>query len=145
MRGRVYGGSMAIRENGARTINGERSGHIDAAHVSVGRSAVRMVDANEATLERAAVQRLRAGHATFTASNVGIASFERGTISQSNVGIVTGGSVACEDVRTLILASPVVRGDVHTLVDLRTAVALGFGMAMGKALLSLIGKLSTAR
>jgi hypothetical protein len=126
-------------------MNGERGEHIDAAHVSVGRSAVRMVDADEATLERAAVQRLRAGHATFTSSNVGIATFERGTISQSNVGIISGGSVACEDVRTLILASPVVRGDVHTLVDLRTAFALGLGMAMGKALLSLLGKVSPTR
>lgn len=133
---------MAMRDTGSSSINGARREHIEAAHVSVGRSAVHTVDADEATLENAAVRRLKAGHATIAQSTVGAASFERGTISHSNVGIVAGGSVACEDVRTLVLASPVVRGDVHTLVDLRTAVALGFGMAMGKALLSFMGKLS---
>lgn len=136
---------MAMRENGSISTNGARGEHIEAAHVSVGRSAVHTVDADQATLENAAVRRLKAGHATIGQSNVGAASFERGTISHSNVGVVAGGSVACEDVRTVILASPVVRGDVHTLVDLRTAVALGFGMAMGKALLSFMGKLSAAK
>lgn len=136
---------MAMRENGSTPTNGTRGEHIEAAHVSVGRSAVHTVDADEATLENAAVRRLKAGHATISQSNVGTASFERGTISHSNVGVVVGNSVACEDVRTVLLASPVVRGDVHTLVDLRTAVALGFGMAMGKALLSFMTKLSPAK
>lgn len=133
---------MAIRDNGSASINGARREHIEAAHVSVGKSAIHSLDADQATLENAAVRRLKAGHATITQSTIGAATFERGTIAQSNVGVVAGGSVACEDVRTLILASPVVRGDVHTLVDLRTAVALGFGMAMGKALLSMVARLS---
>lgn len=136
---------MAIGDSSSTSINGTRREHLEAAHVSVGKSAVHTVDADEVTLEQAAVRRLKAGHATISSSSIGAATIERGTISHSNVGVVAGGSVACEDVRTVILASPVVRGDVHTLIDLRTAVALGFGMAMGKALLSFMARLSPAK
>jgi hypothetical protein len=71
---------------------------------------------------------------------VGIASFTHGSISNGNAGVVIGQSVACDEVRTILLASPVVRGDVHTLIDLRTAFAIGFGMAVGKMLLSFLGR-----
>lgn len=133
---------MAVRENGNGRLSGETRDYIDAAHVSVGRDPVRVVDADSATLEHAAVRRLHAGHAAIGTSNVGFARFERGSVSQSNAGIIVGKSVACDEVRTLVLASPVVRGEVHTLVDLRTAFALGVGMALGKAVITALGKLS---
>lgn len=131
---------MAVRQNSNERNGTEPRDYIDAAHVSVGRDPISVVDANEATLEHAAVRRLRAGHASIGTSNVGIASFDRGSVSQSNVGVIAGRSIAVDEVRTIVLAAPVVRGEVHTLVDLRTAVALGFGMALGKAVISVIGK-----
>jgi len=44
--------------------------------------------------------------------------------------------VAVDEVHTGILISPVVRGDVHTWLDMRSAVAIGFGMVLGKAVLA---------
>lgn len=131
---------MAVRQNGNVRASAEPREYIDAAHVSVGKDPVRVVDADQATLEHAAVRRLRAGHATIAGSNLGVANFERGSISQSNVGVIAGKSIAVDEVRTIVLAAPVVRGEVHTLVDLRTAVALGFGMALGKAVISMLGR-----
>ena len=87
-------------------------------------------------LERAAVQRFRAGQATFERSSVGIATFDRGTIRQSAAGVVVARSLAADQARVGILVSPIVRGEVHTLVDMRSAVALGFGMALGTVVLS---------
>ena len=121
--------------NGSSTsnISGDRVNAVAATHVTVERSAVRSVDAEQAQLERAAVQRLRANQATITGSTVAIASFEQGTLRQTKAGVVVARSVACDEVHTAILASPVVRGDVHTWLDLRSAVAIGFGMVLGKA------------
>jgi hypothetical protein len=124
--------------NGFSTSNvsGDRLDALTATHVTVSRSAVRSLEAEQAHLERAAVQRLRATQATFSQSAIAAASFEQGTIRQSTAGIVIARSVACDEVHTAILASPVVRGDVHTWLDLRSAVAIGVGMVLGKAALA---------
>lgn len=121
--------------NGSSTssFSGERLNELSATTVTIDRSAVRFVEADEAQLDRAAVQRLRAGRAYVSDSAVAFARFEQGTLRQSKVGVVIARSVACDEVHTAILASPVVRGDVHTWLDLRSAVAIGFGMVLGKA------------
>jgi hypothetical protein len=87
-------------------------------------------------LERAAVRRLHARDITIERSAVGVLRAERATLAASTAAVVMGTSIACDEVRVGILAAPVVRGDVHTLIDLRTAFALGLGMALGRALLS---------
>ena len=97
---------------------------------------MRSMDAEQAHLERAAVQRLRATQATFSQSAIASASFEQGTIRQSTAGVILARSVACDEVHTAVLASPIVRGDVHTWLDLRSAVAIGVGMVLGKAALA---------
>jgi len=130
--------------NGSSTSNlsGDRLDELTATHVSVDRSAVRFLDADQAQLERAAVQRLRAKQATVTQSVVAFASFEQGTLRQTNAGAVVARSIACDEVHTLILASPVVRGNVHTWLDLRSAVAIGFGMVLGKAAIAAVRALA---
>jgi uncharacterized protein (DUF1810 family) len=121
--------------NGSSTskISGDRVDELAATTITIDRSAVRFVEAEQAQVERAAVQRLRAGQANISESAVAFARFEQGTLRQTKAGIVVARSVACDEVHTAILASPVVRGDVHTWLDLRSAVAIGFGMVLGKA------------
>lgn len=104
-------------------VTGKRLSGLEGSQVFVDRSAIRAVRAEQATVERSAV---------------GLASFEAGTVRQSKAGAIVARSVACDEVRTVVLASPVVRGEVHTLIDLRTAIAIGFGMALGKAFLSAV-------
>lgn len=94
------------------------------------------IAATRLTLDRSAVRSVRADEVEITKSAVGFASFESGTIRQGSVGIVFGRSVAMDEVHAGILVSPVVRGDVHTWLDMRSAVAIGFGMVLGKALLA---------
>ncbi len=124
--------------NGSSTSHatGDRFDEITATRVIVDRSAVRSLDATEADVERAAVHRLRAGNANITQSAIAFASIDEGTIRQSRAGAIVARSVACDEVRTGILISPVVRGDVHTWLDMRSAVAIGLGMVLGKTLLA---------
>jgi hypothetical protein len=124
--------------NGSSTsfVSGARLDDLTATRMTVERSAVKSVEADQAQIEKSAVQRLRASQATIDHSGVGFASFDQGTLRQSNAGVVIGRSIACDEVRTTILAAPVVRGDVHTLLDLRSAVAIGFGMVLGKAVIA---------
>ena len=91
--------------------------------------------ANRLSLDRSAVRSVHADEVELTRSAVAFAKFESGTIRQGTAGIVIGRSVAMDEVKTGILISPVVRGDVHTLLDMRSAVAIGFGMVLGRALL----------
>ncbi len=122
----------------ASRLAGDRVDPLAATHVTINRSAVRSVEADQAQLEHAAVQRLRASQASIDHSAIAFASFDQGTIRQSNAGVVVAKSVACDEVRTFVLASPVVRGEVHTWLDLRAAVAIGLGMALGKVLISAV-------
>lgn len=109
-----------------------------ASELLLERSAVRAVEADVVHLERAAAQRLNAREADVAHSAVAVAVIGQGTIRESTVGVVVAKSLACDDVRTFVLASPVVRGEVHTWLDLRSAVAIGAGMVLAKALLSLL-------
>lgn len=120
----------------ASSATNDRINRVAGSNVRVERSAVRAVEADQAQLAQAAVQRLKASQATIERSAVGFAKFEQGTLRQSSAGIVAAKSVACDEVRTIVLASPVVRGEVHTWLDLRSAVAIGVGMALGRVALA---------
>ncbi|WBL35447.1 hypothetical protein O0235_11760 [Tepidiforma flava] len=93
-------------------------------------------------IERSAIRRVTAEQVDIQRSAVGVAAFDRGTIRQSDAGVIVGRSVAVDQVRVGILASPVVRGDVHTLLDLRSAVAIGFGMVLGKVVVEAVRALA---
>ncbi len=110
-------------DNGTGAVSREEYDEVTSTHLSLDRSAIRRVEADQVDIHKSAV---------------GVASFDRGTIRQSSAGAVIGRSVAMDEVKTGILISPVVRGDVHTLLDMRSAVAIGFGMVLGKVFLAAI-------
>ena len=87
-------------------------------------------------LERAAVRRLHAREFAVSRSFVGVVRAERATLAESNAAVVLARSLACDEVHAGILVSPVVRGEVHTWLDMRSAIAIGLGMALGRALLA---------
>ena len=130
--------------NGSSTTHFERRrvAELNATHAEVTNSAVRYLDADQARLERAAAHRVRAKQVEVVNSVIGFGTFDQGTIRQSNAGIVIGRSVALDEVHVGILASPVVRGDVHTWLDLRSAVAIGVGMVLGKAAIAAVRALA---
>jgi hypothetical protein len=130
--------------NGAMThdIAGVSRETIQVTTATIERSAIGTVDADEATVHLSAVKSLGAERAELTQSAVAVARLQRSTLKQSAAGIVVANGIACDEVRTGVLAAPVVRGEVHTWLDLRTAVAIGVGLALGKALLSLAGYLA---
>jgi hypothetical protein len=134
----VYGLGMASG-NGSNGSHGAKyAAGTRASELTLERSAVRAIEADIVRLERSAVQRLRARQADMAHSAVAVAVMERGTIRESTVGVVFAKSLACDEVRTMVLASPVVRGEVHTWLDLRSAVAIGAGMVLAKAVLALL-------
>ncbi|MFN0147112.1 MAG: hypothetical protein ACKVT1_11415 [Dehalococcoidia bacterium] len=122
--------------SGHSRVSGGRVDRLTATHVEATHAAVGSIESDTARLERAAVQRLRAANAHIERSNVGILNIGQGTLKGSNAGIVVAKSLAADEVRTAVLIAPVVRGEVHTLLDMRSAVAIGFGMALGKVVLS---------
>ena len=111
---------------------------IHADHARVEQSAIRWIDAEEVHADRSAIQRVQATSATLDHSAAGTVSANHATIRQSTVGAVVTRSAACDEVRTGILVSPVVRGDVHTWLDMRTAVAIGIGFFAGKLILDVV-------
>lgn len=110
----------------------------NGASAKVSRDEYDEVTTTRLSLDKSAIRRIQADEVEIDKSAVGVASFDRGTIRQSSAGVVIGRSIAMDEVRTGILISPVVRGDVHTLLDMRSAVAIGFGMVLGKVFLAAI-------
>lgn len=124
--------------NGSSTASylGGRVDDVIANSATIDRATVRSVEADQASLDRAAVRRLNATQATVDHSAIAFARIDQATLRQSNAGVVVAKSVACDEVRTGILISPIVRGEVHTLVDMRSAVAIGVGIVLGRVLLA---------
>lgn len=110
-------------------------------NATVDRSVLAGIESRTANLSRTIVRSLRAEDAELNEGIVMSVSGDRITLRNSSAGIVAGRSVALDGTRVGILASPVVRGDVRTWLDLRTAVAIGVGMMLGRALLSGVGAL----
>lgn len=130
-----------VSTNGSSTahISGQKVNDLTATEVHFERSVARNVEADVAQLEHSAVQRLNARQATIGGkSSIGSARINQATLRQSSAGIVVANSVACDEVRTGILISPVVRGDVHTLLDIRSAIAVGVGIVLGRVILSAV-------
>lgn len=100
------------------------------------RAAVGELVAEQVHVERSAVRSVRAQQAAIERSAVAYAHVEQGTLRETNVAAVVGRSVACDEVRTAVLAAPVVRGEVHTWFDLRSAVAVGIGIVIGRAIIA---------
>ncbi len=126
--------TQANGSNSASYLGG-RVDDVVTGTATIDRASVRSVEADQATLERAAVRRLNATQATIDHSAVAYARIDQATLRQSNAGVVVARSVACDEVRTGILVSPIVRGEVHTLLDMRSAVAIGVGIVLGRVLL----------
>lgn len=130
---------MAARSSSFAGDNpGDEPERIHAEQARIERSGVRSLQADEAHLDRSAVQRLQANSANLDHSAAAMVTAEHATIRQSAAGVVVTKSAACDQVRTGILVSPVVRGDVHTWLDMRTAVAIGFGFLLGKVVLDIV-------
>ena len=128
-------------DNGSSSTPSVTGGKLDdaAAHMmTIDRSAVGTVEAEQAQLEQAAVRRLRATQATIDHSAVFVARLDQATVNDSNVALLAARNVEAEKVHTMVLVSPVVKGEVHTLLDMRSAVAIGVGMALGSAVLAAV-------
>lgn len=110
-------------------------------NATVDRSMLAGIEARTANVSRTIVRSLHAEDAELSEGAVLTVSGERITLRSSTIGVVAGRSVACDETRIGILAAPVVRGDVRTWLDLRTAVAIGVGMVLGRALLNGAGAL----
>lgn len=122
-------------------VGGQRVEWYSTESADIDRSAVNVLETHNATVTRALINRLRAEDADVAQAGIGVATIERGTIRESTAGVIVGRSIACDEVRVGILASPVVRGEVHTWLDLRAAVAIGVGFAIGKLAISAAGAL----
>jgi hypothetical protein len=121
-------------------VSGGRMRRLRATRVDASQAAVGSVESEVARLERAAVRRLRATRAHVERSAIGVLNIGQGTLQKSNAGVVVAKSLAADEVRVGILVAPVVRGEVHTLFDMRSAVAVGVGIALGRSLLRLFSR-----
>ena len=95
------------------------------------------VQAEEVSIEQGAVVRLEAEAVSMEQSAVAAMRAERATMRDSAVAALATRSAALDGAYVGVLAAPVVRGDVHTWLDLRTAFAVGLGLAVGSFALSL--------
>lgn len=100
-----------------------KAGRVDAEIARIERSAVRHVHATQVSMEKSAAWAIRSEHTT---------------MRESHAGVVVTRSAASDQSRATVLIAPVVRGDVHTWLDLRTAFAVGVGFFVGKLVLDVL-------
>lgn len=125
-------------------IDREAVTSVTGEQVHVDRSLVRRLETRQADVSRSAVVRLDSAQARTEGSAIMYASVNQATLRDSSAGVLAGRSVACDQVRVGILAAPVIRGEVHALFDMRAFVALGVGIALGRAMIG-AGKYAARR
>ena len=108
-----------------------------ARFFGIRRDYAQAVQAEEVSIEQGAVVRLEAEAVSMEQSAVAAMRAERATMRDSAVAALATKSAALDGAYVGVLAAPVVRGDVHTWLDLRTAFAVGLGLAVGSFALSL--------
>ncbi len=108
-----------------------------ARFAGVRRDYAQAVQADEVSIEQGAVGRLEADAVSMEQGAVAALRAERVTVRDSTVAALAARSAACDGTFVGVLAAPVVRGEVHTWLDLRTAFAVGLGLAVGSFALSL--------
>ncbi len=133
---------MTSFDRGAARAGVEDSGNgAGPRHGTIKRESVRQVYTEQAAIEQAAVLQLEAGTVHAGRSAIGALRAQRATVRDSAVAAMATVSAACDGARVGVLAAPVVRGEVHTWLDLRTAFAVGLGLAAGSFALSLARRL----
>ena len=108
-----------------------------ARFAGIRRDYAQTVQAEEVSIEQGAVVQLEADAVSMEQSAVAAMRADRVTLRDSAVAALATRSAACDGARVGVLAAPVVRGEVHTWFDLRTAFAVGLGLAVGSFALSL--------
>jgi len=117
----VVEGEVELRGSIARSVAGEK--------IEIERSAVRSATAEEMEIEQSAVAFARAG---------------RIEVEGGAIGVLAARSVEAGQLRAMLVLSPSVRGTVHTLFDLRTALAVGAGFFIARRAFRLAGAIGGA-
>ncbi|MBI2762067.1 MAG: hypothetical protein HYX51_11655 [Chloroflexi bacterium] len=115
-----------------------RAQTVVAGEVSVRASAVRSVSGGEVDIKASVVQQVQGDDIELEDAAVALA--QGGHIELHNVKAlaIAGRTVEAENVRTAVLLSPRINGTVHTLVDWKSAVAVGAGIVLMHRLLKLL-------
>ena len=111
---------------------------IVAGEVSVRASAVRSISAGEADIKTSAVQRVQGDDIEIERSSVAFATGGRIELEGGSALAVAGRDVQLKRVNTVFLLAPRVRGEVRTVFDWKSAVAVGAGMVLTQRLLKLL-------
>jgi hypothetical protein len=120
---------MAFDRAGGDPLEGE---------VEVRGSALGDVRAHEVEIEQSAVRSVEADHIEVEQSALVLGRADSVQIDRSAVVALVGRDVSAGDVRTVVLLSPSVRGNIRTLLDLRTAFAMGAGFFLARAALRMV-------
>lgn len=108
-----------------------------ARFARIRRDYAQTVQAEEVSIEQGVAVQLEANAVSVEQSAIAVLRTERATMRDSAAAVLATKSAACDGTYVGVLAAPVVRGDVHTWFDLRTAFAVGLGLAVGSFALSL--------
>ena len=116
---------------------GRRAGIGAERFAGIRRDYARAVVAEEVSIEQGAVVQLEAETVSAEQTAVVVVRADRVTVRDSAVVGIAARSAACDGAYVGVLAAPIVRGEVHTWLDLRTAFAVGLGLAVGSFALNL--------
>jgi hypothetical protein len=111
---------------------------IVAGEVSVRASVVRSVSGGEIEIEQSAVQQAHGDEVEVEQSAVLQLSGTHVDVDDSVVGAVIARKVEARNVRTVFLVASQFKGDVRTVFDWKSAVAIGVGIVLTRRLLKLL-------
>lgn len=109
-----------------------------AGEVSVRASAVRSVSGGEVEIEQSAVQDVRGEEVELEQSAAVRVTGERVEVKDSAVAAVVSRTVEAHNVRSFLLIASEIKGEVRTVFDWKSAVAVGVGIVLTRRLLKLL-------
>lgn len=110
-----------------------------ADRVEISRSSLGEVRGRDVEVEQSAVRSVHAERLEMEQSAVIVARATDAELQSSAIGVLAAREVQAEQLTALFVLAPVVRGNVRTLFDLRTAIAVGAGFFLARRALRLFG------
>jgi hypothetical protein len=126
----ITAGEVELQQSAAYKLN--------AGKVESSESALGLVNATEVSLSNSAAVAIRSDSVT-ASGIVGLAAAENVNLRDAYSGVVVGRDVRGDRIETLVLLANRIEGDVHAVVDARSALIAGLVGGLFGGLILLLG------
>lgn len=135
--GDVTANSVEMTQSGAQTIK--------AQEVRLHQSGAQSIEAEKVTIRQGGALAVRGETIDLERSGALVVSGQEVEITQGGAGVLVAGKIKADEVRSIFVASGPIEGSVTTMLDQKSALALGAALGASLAFIYALRSIFTGR